>query len=104
MRAINVNDKINISCLHGSLIDHWLKFSGEPLPYICPETSCINRPYTIGIIQLDGGRDKNIYLIPLCQNCCERHGEVLTICNQTKLVPVSLCAADEANLVNNSFA
>jgi len=76
-------------CKCGSRFDHWRKFSGQAVPAYCPEHSCHNRVLLGALVRKEGCNDKEVYIIPLCEEHC-RSANTLTVTSACELVPADV--------------
>ncbi len=66
MKVRNINGTTDNSCKCGSWLDHWKRFSGQPVPSYCPEVNCHNRPSVGAHVQKAGDYSDKWYIVPLC--------------------------------------
>ncbi len=89
MKVKNINGTANNSCSCGSWLDHWKRYSGQPIPAYCAEKSCIQRPDVGAHVQKDNFLDSSWYIVPLC-NAHNRKSAALEIVDSVKLVPANV--------------
>lgn len=89
MKVNNINGTNDSSCRCASWLEHWVNYSGRPLPSICPELNCIQNPETGAHVQKDSATDKNWYIIPLCKKHSGDIGKSLNIID-IPLVPAKV--------------
>ena len=76
----------------GTWLAYWEKLSGQSA-YLCFGQGCINTPSVGALVQKDSLTDKNMYVIPLCDNCNRKSGKELDIWETRTLVTVDATTA-----------
>ena len=76
---------------NGTWLAYWEKFSGQRA-YLCFRQGCINTPSIGALIQKDSPTDKNLYVIPLCDDCNKKSGQELDIWDTRTLVSADAIA------------
>lgn len=88
MRVKNINGTEDNTCRCGNWLNHWKKFSGQPVPKICPATNCRESPQVGAHVQKDSNTDRNWYIVPFCHTHNNMRGAPpLDISDDVKLVP-----------------
>jgi len=85
MRIKNINGTKDNICNCGSWLDHWEKFSGQPLSY-CAVSGCNNLAEVGAHVQIDNPYNNNWYIVPLCQ---EHNKSKMILVISDSIVPVS---------------
>jgi len=67
LKVKNISGTRAGSCSCGSWLDHWKKFSGEPLSIFCAVLDCIQKPEVGSPVQKEDADDTGRYIIPLCK-------------------------------------
>lgn len=65
MKVKNINGTSDNECTCGSWLEHWKKFSGQPVPILCPEERCNIKPEVGAFVQKDSATDNSWYIVPL---------------------------------------
>ena len=76
----------------GTWLAYWEKLSGQSA-YLCFGQGCINTPSVGALIQKDSLTDKNLYVIPLCQDCNKKREQDLDIWDTKTLIAVDATTA-----------
>jgi hypothetical protein len=79
-----MNGISDTTCSCGSWLEHWKKFSGQPVT-ICPVGNCYNTDLVGAHVKLSGGYDSNWYILPLC-NAHNQSGDEVNVPDAYKLV------------------
>ena len=87
MKVKNINGNGDVACNCASWLEHWMRFSGQPLTYYCPVVGCLHRPELGAHVQLDRSGDSAWYVIPLCRLHAEEPGGTLDVGDLIRLVP-----------------
>ena len=87
----------------GTWLSYWEKLSGQSA-YLCFGQGCISTPSVGALIQKDSLGDKNLYVIPLCDDCNKKSGKELDIWDTKMLVSVDATAASGTIVTPRSFA
>ena len=88
----------------GTWLAYWEKLSGQRA-YLCFAEGCIKTPTVGALIQKDSPTDKNLYVIPLCNDCNKKSGQNLDIWDTTRLVCADAIETNEiAGVTPRSFA
>jgi hypothetical protein len=90
MRVKNINGTSASSCKCNSWLEHWVKFSMQPLPPYCSEINCFDNPEVGAHVQKDSPSDDNWYIIPLCKTHNAKTGESLIIGDYIRLVSANV--------------
>lgn len=90
MRVNNINGTSQNFCKCGSWLNHWQKFSGQPIPTICPVLSCHELTAVGAHVQKDNSTDKSWYIIPLCRTCNAKAGSSLDVLSNVVLVSANV--------------
>ena len=102
MKVRRTNGTLSNKSNAGTWLSYWEKLSGQSA-YLCFGQGCINTPSVGALIQKDSLADKNLYVIPLCDDCNKKSGKELDIWD-TKM-PVSVDATAASGIVTpRSFA
>jgi hypothetical protein len=86
----NINGTTDADCACGGWLEHWKKFSGQPLPIFCPEESCIREPEMGAHVQKYDSPDAGWYIVPLCRMHNGETGKSLTISDSVNLVSANV--------------
>lgn len=73
-------------CMCDSLLDHWKKYSGQPLSNCCAVLDCVNRPEVGVLVRAVGSGDDDCYIIPLCKVHTKQRGKLLYLTKSVNLV------------------
>lgn len=92
MRVNNVNGTSERTCGCGSWLNHWVKYSKQPIPGYCSEKSCLKKPEVGAHVQLDGSLDRAWYIVPLCAEHNRQTGGSLNLGDSVQLVPANVAA------------
>lgn len=87
MKVRKTNGTVSSKSSAGTWLAYWEKLSGQSA-YLCFGQGCINTPSVGVIVQTDSPTDKNLYVIPLCQDCNKKKGQDLDIWDTRTLVSV----------------
>jgi hypothetical protein len=90
MKVHNVNGTSANACRCGSRLEHWRRFSRQPLSNFCPEKSCTERPVVGALVQMDGPDDRGWYIIPLCETHNSQTGRTLEVSDGVALASASV--------------
>jgi len=90
MKVRNINGTSDRTCKCGSWLDHWRKFSGQPLSSYCSETACIQKPELGAHVQKESLTDSSWYIVPLCRQHNGQTGKSLTISDSVTLVSANV--------------
>jgi|SRR5690348_3409430 len=99
MRVTNINGTSLNKCSCGSWLDHWVKFSRQPLPSYCTQTICLQKPEVGAHVQKAGSTDQSWYIVPLCKAHNGKTGESIDILDSTVFVSANVqktCGAAKA--------
>ena len=88
MKVININSTESQECTCGTWLNHWRNFSRQPLPTICPELRCLEKPTVGARVQINNASDDKWYIVPLCKKHAAKTGATLDISDLVHLVPV----------------
>lgn len=80
----------NESCRCGSWLDHWKKFSGEPLPSLCPERGCRQTDLVGAHVQRVDANDQSWYILPLCSGHNNQRGATLDLYPEMTVVSANV--------------
>ena len=83
--GIRVN---NCSC--GSWLEHWKKFSGQPLSIFCAVLDCVQKPEVGARVQKEGTDDPGWYIVPLCKSHNDRFWSSYYITEAVTLVSTNV--------------
>lgn len=72
MLISNINGTAQYACACESWLQHWVNFSGWPVPAFCPVVGCLNRRLVGAHVQIAG--DNRWYIFPLCAACNQADG------------------------------
>ncbi|MBN2000926.1 hypothetical protein JW935_25500 [candidate division KSB1 bacterium] len=76
MKIKNINRTSQTTCVCGSWLDHWKKFSGQPVTH-CPASRCLNEDLVGAHVQKGGdSKDPEWYIYPLCTDHSSYLGEL----------------------------
>ena len=89
MKIININGHDEHACGCGDWLNHWKKFSGQPLTY-CPVGLCMENDLVGAHVQKDSPDDRNWYIVPLCREHYGKQGGSLLINDRVVLVPANM--------------
>jgi len=89
MRVKNLNGTSTSKCKCGSWLAHWERFSGKKATK-CAVTTCGNKATVGGHVQLESNSNFSWYIIPLCVECNNNRGAVLTIHDNLPPVPANV--------------
>jgi hypothetical protein len=84
MKLKNINGTSDTTCVCGSWLKHWEKFSGQTVTY-CGEKACLSKDVVGAHVQLADGSDRNWYIYPLCNKHNQATG-TLEVSDNYKLV------------------
>ena len=90
MKIININGTSQKICKCGSWLNHWINYSGQPVPSYCPEKSCTEKELVGAHVQQESSDDNNWYIYPLCKKHNEATGQSLDVADTYKLVPANV--------------
>ena len=90
MNVTNVNGTSGANCKCGSWLDHWRKFSSQPLSKWCSERQCIGAPEVGAHVQKDSVTDRGWYIVPLCKAHNGEKGKSLEILSCVELVSANV--------------
>ena len=65
MKITNINGTSDTTCVCGSWLRHWEKFSSQSIT-ICPVGICMNKDLVGAHVQKSDSSDKKWYIYPLC--------------------------------------
>jgi N-acetylglutamate synthase-like GNAT family acetyltransferase len=88
----NVNGITPAPCRCGDWFSHWLNFSGQPPPPICPIMECQNPPEVGVLVQVKTPSGPIWHVLPVCRAHLEERGG-LVISDVVVLVPICACEA-----------
>ncbi len=91
MRVKNVNCNREAGCTSSVWLDHWKKFSCQPIPTYCPEENCLNSPEAGVLVQLADSSDDTWYVVPLCLSHNGATNRTLEIRDFITLVSADAC-------------
>lgn len=66
MKIKNINGTSDTTCVCGSWLKHWEKFSGQTAPSFCPVTACLKKDLLGAHVQKADSPDEKWYIYPLC--------------------------------------
>lgn len=92
MIARNVNGVALPACRCGDWFRHWLNFSGQPLPPVCPIMECQNPPEAGVLVQVENPSGPIWHVLPVCRAHLDVRGD-LVISDVVALIPI--CACDD---------
>ena len=90
MKVKNINSTRVNNCLCGSWLEHWKKYSGQPLPIFCAVLDCVQKPEVGTHVQKDGTGDNGWYIIPFCAAHNAQYGASLYITETVTLVSANV--------------
>lgn len=90
MKVKNINGTSDNSCKCGSWLEHWEKYSDQPLPKYCSEVDCGKKPEVGAHVQKDSGNDNSWYIIPLCKTHNAQKDTTLNISSNITLVSANV--------------
>lgn len=90
MKVMNVNGTSDNICRCGTWLEHWRKFSNQPLPICCPEKHCMQMSAVGAHVQKDDPTDRGWYIIPLCNGHSRETGKSLEVGDSIALVPADV--------------
>jgi len=90
MKVKNINGTSGKTCKCGSWLDHWKKFSGQPLSKWCSEKNCTQKPEVGAHVQKDSSVDDNWYIVPFCYTHNGETGKSLEIVDSVELVSANV--------------
>lgn len=80
MRVKNISGTGSRTCSCGSWLNHWVKYSPQPLPAHCVEIFCPSRPEVGAHVQRDDhSGDLDWYIVPLCSEHNGRTGRTFMV-------------------------
>ena len=85
MKIKNINGTSDTTCVCGSWLKHWEKFSGQSVPTYCPADKCMKKDLVGAHVQKSNSSDDNWYIYPLCSAHNQSTG-VLEVSDIYKLV------------------
>ncbi len=84
VRNINGADASDPHC--GTWLQHWLRYSRQPLPRFCVEAECPRHPTTGALVQKEDAGDDGWYVVPLCEVHSALKGQSLMLARHATLV------------------
>lgn len=90
MRVTNINGTSFNKCSCGSWLDHWKRFSGQPLPPYCQQSTCYEKPEVGAHVQKSASTDQKWYIVPLCKTHNSKTGESIEIMGSSVLVSANV--------------
>jgi hypothetical protein len=90
MKVRHINGISDNACKCGSWLDHWLKFSGQPLLSYCSEEKCLQNPEVGAHVQKGGSFNDSWYIIPLCKAHNGKKGGAINVVDFVKLVSANV--------------
>jgi len=90
MKVKNINATRISSCLCGSWLEHWKKYSDQPLSIFCAVLDCVQKPEVGTHVQKDGTDDSGWYIIPFCPAHNAQYGSSLYITKTVTLVSANV--------------
>ncbi len=84
MKIKNINGTSQNTCVCGSWLKHWKKFSGQSTDY-CPVVTCLEKDLVGAHVQKSDSFDNKWYIYPLCSVHNQGTG-VLEVSDAYKLV------------------
>ncbi len=85
MKVKNLNGTSQTDCKCGSWLKHWEKFSGKKAGY-CSVSNCNKIADVGGHVQKSNSASNDWYIIPLCTEHNNKHGQELEISDSTILI------------------
>ncbi|MCK7511822.1 MAG: hypothetical protein MZV70_52425 [Desulfobacterales bacterium] len=85
MKIRNINGTSQKICKCGSWLNHWVNYSGQPVPSYCPEKSCTEKELVGAHVQQESSDDNDWYIYPLCKKHSEATGQSLDVADTYKL-------------------
>ena len=89
MKVKNLNGTSINKCKCSSWLEHWEKFSNQPANK-CVVAGCTNKHSVGGHVQKESASDSSWYIIPICSECNNKHGQTIEIGNNVNLVPANV--------------
>jgi hypothetical protein len=83
-----MNGNAENTCHCESWLDHWKTYSGQRANY-CVVKGCGGKPEVGCHVQEGGATDENVYVVPLCRACNDKHGQEMVIFDGVNLVSIS---------------
>jgi GNAT superfamily N-acetyltransferase len=87
VRRLNGIDRPPCRC--GDRLAHWLNFSGQPLPPVCPAGDCNESPQIGCLIQKDDA-SRAWHVLPMCRRHQDQTGD-LVVSDLVAMVPADAC-------------
>jgi hypothetical protein len=97
MKVKNIDGTSGSACGCGSWLNHWEKFSGQPIPGTCRESSCLETKLVGAHVQKDSSTDKSWYIVPLCAKHNAK-SDSLSVMDTVVLVPANVGETCEKSL------
>ena len=90
MKVKNINAVRIDSCNCGSWLEHWKRYSFQPLSIFCAVLDCVQKPEVGALVQKDGSDDNGWYTVPLCNAHNNQYGASSYISENVQLVSVNV--------------
>lgn len=90
MKLNNINGTSDMTCTCGSWLNHWRKFSNQPVPALCPVLGCLEKTELGAHVQKDSSTDKNWYIVPLCKIHNGQTSKSIDVRDSTKLASANV--------------
>ncbi len=93
------------SCTCGSWLEHWKKYSDEPLSIFCAVLDCIQKPEVGSHVRKDGADDTDRYIVPLCRAHNDRYWSSYYITDTVTLVSADVdrtCGSDNSRAADGN--
>jgi hypothetical protein len=86
MKLFKIHETSNSVSMGENWIDHWKKFSGQPLSNCCAVLDCVLSPEVGAFVMRVGSEDDARYIVPLCETHSKQSGKSLYLSESVKLV------------------
>jgi hypothetical protein len=90
VKVKNINATRINSCICGSRLEHWMRYSDQPLSIFCAVLDCVQKPEVGTYVQKDGSDDNDWYIVPFCTAHDAQYAASVYITESIQLVPANV--------------
>lgn len=90
MKVKNINATRVNSCSCGSWLEHWKRYSFQPLSIFCAVLDCVQEPEVGTLVQKEGTDDNGWYIVPLCSAHNDQYGMSAYLSEAVQLVSANV--------------
>lgn len=90
MKVKNINATRVDNCSCGSWLEHWKRYSFQPLSIFCAVLDCVQKPEFGALVQKDDTDDNGWYTVPLCSAHNRQYGSSSYISENVQLVSINV--------------